>query len=123
MNKQIKGAELDVGKKLYLVKDWLLTKCTSRGVSPGLKIDHEVYYDGGDPSRMLELKIGHRTSIRVGVEKRDAPGDGRWNIGWTIFVDGRSVDEGIFRASQVEKMRTQLEQTLDTYLHLSQAFR
>jgi hypothetical protein len=116
--------ERDVTEKILAIKSMLLNECQTLGVSPGIRVYPDLYYyDLGQPSRMLELSTGRRTCMRVGLEKRTHSTAGRWGLGWTIFIDGKSVDEGTIASIRIELLRPSLDQALSTYLHLDQAFR
>lgn len=113
--------ERKIGEEIHSLAKMAIDHCLSLGLERGFRIDPELYYDEGQPSRQFEIGAGRRTSIRVGLQSNDQTP--RRTCGFTIFIDGRSVDEGTFHANKATQLHPMLRQTLDTFAHLDQSFR
>jgi hypothetical protein len=110
--------EQEVFQKIHEIVRMLKTRFQELAIDPSIKVLPEMYYDesGLRPCKFIELSLGWRTSLRLGLE-RQIPG---WGLGWNIFANGQEVEEEEVQVPKIKSLRTPLADALDHYLHVYQ---
>lgn len=114
------AAERTVNRKIYEVRDLLVTHARQLGLDVYAKIDNQTYYgEDGSPARIVELVADFaaytQRSLRLSLSR---PAVGRWEIDWTIFVRGRNASEGSADARTIRGLRPMLGRALESYLEI-----
>jgi hypothetical protein len=120
----IRRREEETSREIRAIEKMLLEISSDLAIDPIVSVDPQFYYDADsdNPTRFLELRLGHRTSVRIGLERRRLAA-GAWGLGWNIFANGSSVEEGEISAPQVGFMRPTLSDLLGRYLHVRDTLR
>lgn len=105
-NRYERAADDMIYKVERAIVEWL--KKNGHFPGPSIKIEPDLYYDdSGQPSRFLEMYLGPRSSVRVAAQRnieKHAP----WTCYWTVFMSGRSADEGSFDARGISQIGPEL---------------
>lgn len=114
LNKQ----ERAVSDKISTLEDMIAKAAVAQNVLAGLSLDSQLYYDdSGQPSRLVELGRGGRTSVRAALQRNlRSPW---WTLEWVVYVDGANKWEKAVETNRFADLAEAAEKIVSDYLYFN----